>query len=44
MLESKDNLLSEAMIIIKNAKATLKKSRNKIGGIINTKLTTVVPF
>jgi len=38
MLESKDYLLSEAMIKIKNAKTTLKKLKNKIGGIINAKL------
>jgi len=42
MLESKDYLLSEAMIKIKNAKTTLKLSKNKIGGIINAKLTTVL--
>jgi hypothetical protein len=38
MLESKDYLLSEAMIKIKNAKITLKKSKIKIGDIINAKL------
>jgi len=42
MLKTKDYLLSEAMIKIKNAKTTLKKSKNKIGGIINAKLTTVL--
>jgi len=42
MLKSKDYLLSEAMIKIKNAKTTLKKSKNKIGGIINVKLTTIL--
>jgi len=30
------------MIKIKNAKTTLKKSKNKIDGIINVKLTTVL--
>jgi hypothetical protein len=38
ILESKDYLLSEAMIKIKNAKTTLNKSKNIIGGIINAKL------
>jgi len=42
MLESKDYLLSEVVIKIKNTKIALKKSKNKIGGIINAKLTTVL--
>jgi len=42
MLQSKDYLLSEAMIKIKNAKTTLKLSKNKIGGIINVKRTTLL--
>lgn len=42
MLESKDHLLLEAMIKMKNVKTWLQKSKNKIGGIINAKLTTVL--
>jgi len=42
MLESKDYLLSETMYKIKNTKTILKKLKNKICSIINTKLTAAL--